>query len=1496
MPDDVKGLTIKFGGNTDELRKSLLAVNAAARQAQSQLRAVGRSLKIDPKNTGLINRQLKEMQKEAEQTALKMNKTKQSIKKLGSEEIRFFDSNKSKEVVTTVAELAKNTKNAGLEAAQAKKRYVEINKELEKIYAANNRRGEPKLQSLSNKEIVSRETTSWLGEDKAMEIIRLRHAWKQATSEAAAYDKVVQLNNMRGSLQDANFKLRNLSAEMLKIDNRSIFAKQSRDIQKFDSSIAQCDARLSQLKQNGAKLDRALKLDPNNIGLAALKLRNLQEQEEAAKNKAELLKQKLDSYKNTDAFSKAKNSQKDWTTEVKRTEQAYIDAKQKLEGAKSAVSDIKDKMRTINVRDGGKGTAALESDLKKAEQSVKTLDAAMKKAFKDMDTAHACSEIKQVQQELAETHAQAKGTANEIKSLSKRSGFSFDTLTRVGSILSSTITPMVAAAGYASVSAANEIDASFRNMKKTVNGTPEQFEALRKAAIDFSTTHVTSASQILEIESLGGQLGVAADKLGAFAEVTSNLDIATNLNADEIATSLGQLSNIMGDLTHDNLPRFADALVRLGNNMPTQESNILEVTNRIASAGQIFGFTTPQVLAWATAIASTGQNSEAAGTAISKTFSTIQGIIDGTVKHSKEKLNLMAEVAGTSASEFAKAWKEKPSDALKSFIEGLKKVSDNGGSVDKVLSNLGINSVRQKQAIEGLLNTTGVLNDALKMSDDAWNGVSDKWGAAGDAAREAAQKSEGFSGALEKLKNVGRAAGDTLGQAFAPILSKGADIARDVYKGFDSLTDGAKTAIVAITLFTGLLGPVLKLVGGIGLGAVEAGKYLRVFNNVFTVMAKDSKKFNDALSMVQSGLSSVEGNTVSLTGAMTMLRTAGIIALVAGIAILGKGIYDCWKKNEDFKNSLNAIRDATSRTINLNQYRDGLAGAGEAAKLSAKSFEDFTASMNNHAKAMNDNAAQAETEISTLNSVHSIIKDSIGKTDLSTQAQGRLTWAIREYNKATGESITAQDVMNGKYTDASGKVQDLSAHVDELIKKKKEEARLNALSKNLEESYSAQAEAQQQYAAEKQKWDEEYERQKKFAKDNPSRLKQGKKTLTIDEYARQNADTLHKDNLDKYKKSVEEATQAVERNENALGQTGKTLSSVAAGYETLAQKLSAATKGMFEASLQPGIGIADLSQKLSEAGISVDDFAQLTSEQLSSIAENWDGSTASLLKNLMKQSDGFKENKENIINAIAEQAAKCEEFAQIEVGDKHYSISDDGTIYGNIKDLQNLAQFTIAGKNYWVTDDGTIFNETGKLGDVNDFQIGDKHYRVTDDGSVQETTNGVKDLGVKIAAIPSSKTTTFDGNIQPLRDKINSARGMLDSIGQVAVSVLKGVMHADGGILRKHASGALISAGNRINLHADGFIANQPTMITPKDVVGEAGAEAIIPLTNKKYVSPFAGTVAEEMLKRIGGGNGQQIDPAQFAAFVARAVHNELDGFVLILDGRVVGRFMRSNL
>lgn len=65
--------------------------------------------------------------------------------------------------------------------------------------------------------------------------------------------------------------------------------------------------------------------------------------------------------------------------------------------------------------------------------------------------------------------------------------------------------------------------------------------------------------------------------------------------------------------------------------------------------------------------------------------------------------------------------------------------------------------------------------------------------------------------------------------------------------------------------------------------------------------------------------------------------------------------------------------------------------------------------------------------------------------------------------------------------------------------------------------------------------------------------------------------------------------------------------------------------------------------------------------------------------------------------------------------------------------------------------------------------------------------------------------------------------------------------------------GYMASGGIIQHKHAAGFIADSPTIIS-QHIVGEAGAEAVIPLTNRRYVAPFARAVADYVNQPIGGG------------------------------------------
>ena len=124
------------------------------------------------------------------------------------------------------------------------------------------------------------------------------------------------------------------------------------------------------------------------------------------------------------------------------------------------------------------------------------------------------------------------------------------------------------------------------------------------------------------------------------------------------------------------------------------------------------------------------------------------------------------------------------------------------------------------------------------------------------------------------------------------------------------------------------------------------------------------------------------------------------------------------------------------------------------------------------------------------------------------------------------------------------------------------------------------------------------------------------------------------------------------------------------------------------------------------------------------------------------------------------------------------------------------------------------------------------------DPNVNIKTNGKQakgDIdGVSTAAknVPASASVNVKADTQSAINKLNSLKTLITPIklaSNISVSA------------RGNAAGGIV-----IPRHADGGIFAKPTL-TGYGLVGEAGAEAIIPLSNKTYVRPFAQSVAAEM-------------------------------------------------
>lgn len=322
-----------------------------------------------------------------------------------------------------------------------------------------------------------------------------------------------------------------------------------------------------------------------------------------------------------------------------------------------------------------------------------------------------------------------------------------------------------------------DFESAMTGVFKTVEGTPEQLAAIEKGIKDMSSELPSSVEEIAAVAEAAGQLGIATDDVLSFSRVMIDLGNSTNLSANDAATALARLSNIMG-VQASEYSNLGSAIVGLGNNFATTESEIVSMATRMASTAAVVGLTTPEVLALATAMSSLGIEAEAGGSAASKIFKDIQSAVsDG-----GGKLEQYAKAASMTAGAFAELWKSSPMDAFQAFINGLAGISAEGGDVIKVLDELEIKEVRMSNAVLSLARGQELLAGALAKSNEEW--------AANNAlAEEAGKRYDTLESKEAAAQNSWKRMWAAFGDRMSPIFKGEADGANWLWSTLADMTE-----------------------------------------------------------------------------------------------------------------------------------------------------------------------------------------------------------------------------------------------------------------------------------------------------------------------------------------------------------------------------------------------------------------------------------------------------------------------------------------------------------------------------------------------------------------------------------------------------------------------------------------------------------------------------------------------------------------------------------
>ena len=973
-----------------------------------------------------------------------------------------------------------------------------------------------------------------------------------------------ELTEVQDKLDKSTDKLVELRSKAEQLSTTDVTPKFERG---WDDAIKASEDRFK-------KLNEAMKLNPGSLTIAAQRASALREVSGAVKTRIAELRDRMNELKG-DGIDKAAQRMGNVAEETAKAKKALDDAKKSVSDLQREYDEAAKKAAKLEAEFTRSGKGADEYE--KAKQAVGRLKTELEQAKAKMaeandaaNTAAMCSEYKEAQAEVGGLIAKLK----ELKSAGSGSGGVSAAVVQAAS----EIGQLMSQAGRKVIESSNEIDSAYRNLRKTFDAEEEEYQNLYDAAMKYSQANVTSADKMLEMEAIAAQLGIGLDGGAAaiqkFAEVSANLDVATDIDAETIALQMGQIVNVMDDLSAEDpetIEGFADALVRMGNTMPAQESSIMQITQRLSAIGDVAHFTTPQLLGWASAIAATGQRSEAAATGISTTITNISKAVSA----GGDDLKKWSDLAGQSAEEFANNWRTKPSETLELIIHKLGELGDEGFAE---LENLDINGVRQTQTLMALAQTVDTVGGAISRAEDAFNG-------GGDAAREAERKAEGFSGALAKMKNSVQVLSAEFGDAMVPWMEKGTAMVQSLTDFFGKLDDKTKeTAVlvggafsvfaIAQPILKATFGNALTIIGGFASKAIGVIAGVKAFfvdwgiaslGDAFVVAGLYVENFATKLAPVIKTLGEVVATGKLLTG------TFGLIAGAVGIEY-AKYIGESMIETSKFNSVLEGLEKTT----------EGLHGAlwngKEDIDVYGQSWEDlrvdmgdFFSEMEKHNKTNAETRDEATASIGQLERWRQVIDEAAGKGNDFAGSELELKTAIEGVNEVLGTNYEVADVLAGVYVDQTGAVKELRTEIDRLIETKKREIRLSALEDIYKEDVKAQAEAQNAYdkaIAAKQKFLEEWKAENLGTvwKDE----NQGRE-IVIDE-----------SNWESYARATTEyklLDQAAEETNAVLKETGEQLDITEKQWEGYADELAFLTSNNF--GLREGIMLTN--QKVAEA-------------------------------------------------------------------------------------------------------------------------------------------------------------------------------------------------------------------------------------------------------------------------------------------------------------------------
>lgn len=746
--------------------------------------------------------------------------------------------------------------------------------------------------------------------------------------------------------------------------------------------------------------------------------------------------------------------------------------------------------------------------------------------------------------------------------------------------------------------------------------------------------------------------------------------------------------------------------------------------------------------------------------------------------------------------------------------------------------------------------------------------ASDKAKAAKDAYKEAA-----------KLAANADEEGKSAATAYADSLKAKSDAANRAAKASADSVKSIKDEINVTTKARDTYGKMVDEWSGSTKETAKVTKEIADANNKTKMSVLDSanalkqqadaaKQSGGALKTLGSGVkNAATGFKNFAIGLATSIgpQLAFAAAVTAIGAAVGYFVDKAAKAKEHAERMNSAMQSGESIMANAARSAEGLGDAIGDVEIDADSVTQSLIDLN---QSIGDTFTEVETNSAKLDQYVSTINDLAGKSNLSSTEQYRLAEAVKGYNEITGDSVSVTDAENGKLSESTQKLQE---NAEKWKANAEAKALANAASKYLEQEIKTQGEltlATDAYNDSKAKEKSITSEIESLQSNYNNLTKEQKQHLA--ELADQLVDT-HKKTED-YKDKMEELGQDYTSAAEKAAYFETKAAAAHAGLDEAAQNSAAkmaasmATMGdsVTKAMDAAGVNVTDLAVKMQQAGVSSEQLNSISSSNFAAMVSSCGGNIDTLVSMIQNYNNTPVVNKDGTVQVDSSTLL----FANGQVVEWNgnalvYKSSGATVDYGSVVDA--------TGAEYTYNQQGlTSKSATDK---VDSTQTKDATNKKKDYNNTPLQGRSTKD-NVNSSSVDKGKKKKKEYNDTPLDGKSTTDTVHHSSLVNACnyLNIYKNtplnnksatitVNHVDNYSRHNNAAGGIrpnAAGGVMMRYHANGAIANRPGAGVPLDIVGEAGAEAIVPLTNRKYSRPFARTIAEQM-KQVGGGVSSQV-------------------------------------